>query len=82
MKEIFCKMPLYEMHETISGGYTNFLAFCKDKITVLKKDGSIYSDLAAQVTEQMILIPDTTVPIVIGDTILRSLPKMERHPSL
>ena len=58
LKEILYKMPLYEMHEMIPGGSMNFLAFCKDKVAVLKKDGSIHNDLSAQVTEKMILIPD------------------------
>lgn len=52
----------------------NFLTICKSKVTVSRKDGSTYNDLPAQITGEIILIPNDAVPIEVGDIILRRLP--------
>jgi hypothetical protein len=47
---------------------------CNEKVTVERSDGARYENVNALVTRNMILIPDSNVPIAINDTILRQLP--------
>lgn len=47
---------------------------CNDRVTVERADGSRREDVPARVTQNLIVIPDVSVPLAPGDVILRELP--------
>ena len=52
----------------------NFQGFLTDKVTLLKRDGSVHENVAAGVQSEMILIADVSLPVERGDKIKRRLP--------
>jgi hypothetical protein len=52
----------------------NLAGKCNEKVTVERQDNSRYEDVPALVSREMILIPDTTIPIAPNDAVLRQLP--------
>jgi hypothetical protein len=47
---------------------------CNEKITIERQDGSRHENVAAMVSDKMILIPDVNIPIEPNDAILRQIP--------
>ena len=52
----------------------NFKRFLTDKVTLLRRDGTVYENVEAGVQSKMILITDVSLPVERGDKIKRSLP--------
>ncbi|PCJ50486.1 MAG: hypothetical protein COA74_01515 [Gammaproteobacteria bacterium] len=51
-----------------------FSQFEKDKIKIINKAGVVYDNLKAGVQPKMILFSNASIPVEVGDTILRELP--------
>ena len=51
-----------------------FSQFEKDKIKIINKDGVVYENLKAGVQPKMILFSNASIPVELGDIILRELP--------
>jgi hypothetical protein len=52
----------------------NFRQMCNDSVTIERVDGTRHENIMALVSAKSVLIPDETVPIDVGDVILRKLP--------
>src|SRR5260370_8637966 len=52
----------------------NLFSQCNEKVTVERQDGARHENVPALVTNDMILVPDSAVPIAPNDVILRELP--------
>jgi hypothetical protein len=70
LREIYCIPKL-----TIDGTEMSLTALAKDKVSLVKKDGSIFrSDIPATVSSGMIITFLANLPIEVGDHFLRQLP--------
>lgn len=52
----------------------NFSGLAKDKVTLVKSNGTIFEDIQANVQRNIIFIHDSTLPIEENDKIFRKLP--------
>lgn len=49
-------------------------SMCNDVVTIQNQDGRQHTNVKAQVSKNLIIIPNERIPVSIGDTILRPLP--------
>lgn len=52
----------------------NFKTMCNELVTIERQDGTRHEKISALVTAKSVLIPDVSLPIEIGDAILRPMP--------
>lgn len=59
----------------------NLRSMCNDKITLINQDGRRHEDVPCVFSSKSIVIPDSSIPVTPGDTILRALPSgiVERY---
>lgn len=52
----------------------NISKFLKDKVTLVKEDGTTHENVTAGVQSELIFVDDASLPIEVGDKIKRKLP--------
>jgi hypothetical protein len=64
---------IVEKYEKVKESFFVLISMLKDKVTLIKKNGSKFEDIKSSVQRDKIFIGDSTLEIVEGDTITRLL---------